>query len=193
MSPRRNPNPRHNPPEVEQGIARGIFVSVFAYEIGKILRSRNDARLRGIGIDKTTKEYENEILARTSETWDDIAPSQIPAWAFEAADALYELVEQVNDKPMAALVAEAEGADRFAIRRRPNLIFEIATPDEMTEGDYAWSFGYHVGRAACEAQFGEDTFRSPDDWFANHADFDLKIPAKFNAIRYYDGDLGFPV
>jgi len=194
---RENPScgARRNPPEIERGMARAIFIDVFANEYEEHM---------------SPDEREAAGLPRSMSSgldYDDVAPAT-PAWAFEAADKLYEKFEELNDKPMAALVSEAEMADRANLinsptrERRSDIFTEhqgrrwrgqgrtdgyigISTrqsylPEAVGEDAYLDSFGHYLAMQA----MGHGV-----SWFDAHAKFPLKFP-RIESHQYFDGDLG---
>jgi len=157
----KNPcGPRRNPPEVEQGMARALFLDVFASSYEEM--------------DPATREAHGLPRSASGLDYDDFAPAT-PAWAYAAADLLYEKFEELNDKPMAAILGEAEAADRAPMA-----------------GLAGWP-RYEIGSDAYLDMFGHclamQAMGHGVSWFDDHAKFPLKFP-RIDAWGKFDGDLG---
>lgn len=155
-----------NPPEINEGMARAIWVTTFADRV----ENMTPAERKRSGID----EY-----MRACIDWSEVVP-RTPSWAYEAAEDLYAKFEAINDESMNALYATAEAAHRAEARRvggnQERYLDDFDAP-EMHE-----LFGHCLAMQA----MGHGV-----SWFDDHATFKLKFP-RFDPGSYDDGKLHLP-
>jgi hypothetical protein len=176
------PNPRTNPPEINEGMARAIWVTTFAQHVEEMApeerrRSGFDDylvwRRREFGIPRNTQRFSNL-------NWSGVAPPT-PPWAYAAAEALYEVFEKINDESMNALYATAEAAELAEERAQAagGPAFDLPDFDSPEMHEF---FGHCLAMQA----MGHGV-----SWFDEYATFDLKFP-RFDPSTYDDGKLHLP-